>query len=59
MINVTTKGNKMDYDDQPTCGWCDALGHDGGEFGDYCPAIQPRGWFEPSDPHDIYDGEVW
>lgn len=47
------------------CQVCDG-GHDGGEFGELCPANGPR-WFEPSDPRDLYDepqvsgttSEVW
>jgi hypothetical protein len=40
-----------------TCSVCDG-GHDGGEFGELCPA-NGRSWFEPSDPRDIgedFDG---
>ena len=33
------------------CSVCDG-GHDGGEFGELCPA-NGRSWFEPSDPRDI------
>ena len=33
------------------CSVCDG-GHDGGEFGELCPATG-RYWFEPSDPRDI------
>jgi hypothetical protein len=47
------------------CKVCDG-GHDGGEFGELCPA-NGRGWFEPSDPRDLEDepqatgftSEVW
>lgn len=48
------------------CKVCDG-GHDGGEFGELCPANGPR-WFEPSDPRDLDDqyedsgartSEVW
>jgi hypothetical protein len=35
------------------CKVCDG-GHDGGEFGELCPANGPR-WFEPSDPRDLND----
>jgi hypothetical protein len=35
------------------CTVCDG-GHDGGEFGELCPANGPR-WFEPSDPRDLDD----
>jgi hypothetical protein len=35
------------------CKVCDG-GHDGGEFGELCPANGPR-WFEPSDPRDLDD----
>ena len=35
------------------CTVCDG-GHDGGEFGELCPANGPR-WFEPSDPRDLGD----
>jgi hypothetical protein len=34
-----------------TCSVCDG-GHDGGEFGELCPA-NGRSWFEPSDPRDL------
>ena len=37
------------------CKVCDG-GHDGGEFGELCPA-NGRSWFEPSDPRDLYDAE--
>lgn len=40
-------------DDGPCCQVCDALGHSAGEFGELCPAVAPRGWFEPSDPRDL------
>lgn len=41
-------------DPQPKyCLVCDG-GHDGGEFGELCPANGPR-WFEPSDPRDLGD----
>ena len=43
--------------EEVTCQQCDGLGHSAGEFGELCPAINPRGWFEPSDPRDLYDGE--
>lgn len=35
------------------CKVCDG-GHDGGEFGELCPA-NGRSWFEPSDPRDLGD----
>lgn len=35
------------------CIVCDG-GHDGGEFGELCPANGPQ-WFEPSDPRDLDD----
>jgi hypothetical protein len=37
------------------CKVCDGA-HDGGEFGELCPA-NGRHWFEPSDPRDLYDAE--
>jgi len=48
------------------CTVCDGVGHSAGEFGELCPANGP-GWFEPSDPRDLYDepqvsgttSEVW
>ena len=39
------------YNDVATCSVCDG-GHDGGEFGELCPA-NGRSWFEPSDPRDL------
>ena len=36
------------------CSVCDG-GHDGGEFGELCPA-NGRSWFEPSDPRDGGEG---
>lgn len=38
------------------CRVCDAVGHDGGEFGELCLSYG-RSWFEPSDPRDLYDEE--
>jgi len=34
------------------CKVCDGA-HDGGEFGELCPA-NGRSWFEPSDPRDLF-----
>jgi hypothetical protein len=34
------------------CKVCDG-GHDGGEFGELCPA-NGLSWFEPSDPRDLF-----
>lgn len=44
----------MEEEQERTCRWCDALGHDY-EDDAYCPSGKPRGWFEPSDPRDLDD----
>ncbi len=52
--NYEEQGGCPICDPQPKyCLVCDG-GHDGGEFGELCPSNGP-GWFEPSDPRDLYD----
>lgn len=54
MAKEVDEGYYPDYlpgEEPAFCSVCDG-GHDGGEFGELCPA-NGRSWFEPSDPRDI------